>query len=91
MATHNISGAGPQAEFRYNGATSTFAFSGDFGGGVITIEASFDGGTTFIPLKDVSGNVVEIASNEFHNIYIGHCRIRFNATTAVNSVDVNIV
>lgn len=90
MATYNISGSGTSTPFRYNGGTSTFAFSGNFASGSISIEASFDGvAGTFIPLKDVSGNVVQITSNEFHNIYIGHCHIRFNATTAVD-VDVII-
>ena len=90
MATYNISGSGTTTPFRYSGGTSTFAFTGNFASGTISIEASFDGESgTFIPLKDAGGNVVQIASNEFHNIFIGHCHMRFNATTAVD-VDVII-
>jgi hypothetical protein len=85
MATETITGAGVTTPFRYNGGTSTFAFTGDFASGSVSIEASFDGESgTFIPMKDASGNTVLIASNEFHNIFIGHCHMRFSATTAVN-------
>jgi len=90
MATETITGSGVTTPFRYSGGTSTFAFTGDFASGNVSIEASFDGESgTFIPMKDASGNTVLIASNEFHNIFIGHCHMRFNATTSVN-VDVTI-
>jgi hypothetical protein len=83
MATETITGIGTSTPFRYSGGTSTFAFTGDFASGNVSIEASFDGeGGTFIPLKDASGEVVQVTTNEFHNIFIGHCHMRFNASAA---------
>ena len=90
MATYNISGSGTTTPFRYSGGTSTFAFAGNFASGNVTIEASFDGEAgTFIPLRDANGDVVQVTANEFRNIFIGHCHIRFNASAAAD-VDVII-
>jgi len=87
MATEILTGAGDPLytdPFGYRSAESTFAFYGTFGGGTVTVEASFDNGTIWIPLKKASGDVLEITSNEIHTIVLGKCLMRFKIAGATN-------
>ena len=68
--------------FGYRSAESTFAFYGTFGGGTLTLEASFDDGVNWIPLKKSTGEVLEITEPEIHTIVIGKCLMRFKLADA---------
>jgi len=50
----------------------TVFVTGGFGGGTTTIQASPDGGTTKVTLKDVAGNVVSITEDDVYNIRLGY-------------------
>lgn len=93
MATQIISGTAPNVTsetLKYNSSESTFAFYGDFGGGTLTVEASFDSGVTFITLKKSSGDILEIAEDEIHTIALGRCLIRYTITGATSAPTVNV-
>lgn len=48
------------------------AATNGFGGGTVTIQASPDGGTTKVTLKDVGGTTVSITSDDVYNIRLGY-------------------
>lgn len=74
----------------YAGLTSTFAFYGDFGGGTLTVECSFDNETTWIPLKKIDGESLEITSDEVHIITIGRCDMRFKIASTTTDPNVSV-
>ena len=77
---------------RYNSSDSTFAFFGDFGtGGTLTIEASYDDGTTFIPVNDPSRTVIEITANEIINLKLGKCLIQYRIAGTTLDPTVTVV
>ncbi len=86
----NISGTGDLISEvkQFSAKTGSFAFYGDFGGGTLSIEASFDGGTIWIPLKN-DGELFTITENEIHIISIGRCILRFKLDGATDA-DLNI-
>lgn len=43
-----------------------------FGSGTVTIQASPDGGTTKVTLKDVGGTTVSITADDVYNIRLGY-------------------
>ena len=93
MATQIITGSGPNVTsepLRYSSSESTFAFYGDFGGGTLTVEASFDSGVTFITLKKSSGDILEITEDEIHTISLGRCLIRYVITGVTSAPTVNV-
>ena len=89
----NITGTAPDvtspAEV-YRSAESTFAFYGDFGGGTLTLEASFDAGVNWIRLKKFDGETLEILENEIHTITLGVCQIRGTIEGAATDPDVTL-
>jgi hypothetical protein len=66
------------------------AVTGSFGGGSVTIEASGDNGTTWIPLT-IGGNVVAFTANAVEAIdYLGqNMFIRASLSGATNPLHVN--
>lgn len=44
----------------------------NFGGGTVTLQASPDGGTTKINLRDVAGTLVSITDDDAYNIRLGN-------------------
>jgi hypothetical protein len=46
--------------------------TGAFGSGTVTIQASPDGGTTKVTLKDVGGTTVSITQDDVYNIRLGY-------------------
>lgn len=44
----------------------------NFGSGTVTLQASPDGGTTKINLRDVAGTLVNIVDNDAYNIRLGN-------------------
>jgi|DEB0MinimDraft_12_1074336.scaffolds.fasta_scaffold00097_3 hypothetical protein len=97
MATQTVTGTGADIEsdvYGYRSAESTFAFYGDFGGGTLTVEASFNGTDTipvYITLKKGDGTILEITEDEIHTLSLGKCLIRYRVTGATAAVAVNIV
>jgi hypothetical protein len=89
MAAIPLSGT-TSDEFTYNSADSTFAFFGDFGGGTVTTDLSFDNGTTWIPIKKYDGSVLEVTENEVHIITVGRCLMRFVSTSGTTNISVAI-
>lgn len=69
----------------YRGGETTFAIFGDFGGGSLTIEASFDGGTTWIALKKADETVLTLTENDVRLIKLGGCLIRLSMTGATGA------
>lgn len=51
--------------------TTVFA-TGTFGSGTLTLQASPDGGTTKVTLKDVGGTTVSITADDVYNIRLGY-------------------
>ena len=51
---------------------ATIAVYGTFGGGTVTLQGSPDGGTTKINLRDISGSVVSITSDDVFNVRLGY-------------------
>ena len=54
---------------------TVFAVGGggnNFGSGTVTIQASPDGGTTKVTLKDVGGTTVSITTDDVYNIRLGY-------------------
>ena len=81
-ATVNLTANGISDPFYYRSAESSFGFYGDFDGGSLTIEASFDDGTivdgsNWMPLKKQDGTILTITSPEVHTISIGKCSLRY--------------
>lgn len=69
----------------YAGGSRTFAFYGIFGGGTLTISASFDSSGIFIPLRDSIGNPLEITDNLIQTIqFFGPVSLKFTLTGASN-------
>ena len=50
----------------------TVFVTGSFGSGTVTIQASPDGGTTKVTLRDVAGTIVSITDNDVYNIRLGY-------------------
>jgi len=50
---------------------ATIAVSGTFGGGTVTLQVSFDNGTTKIPLEDQTGSAWSATANRVTNIQLG--------------------
>lgn len=44
----------------------------NFDSGTVTIQASPDGGTTKVTLKDTGGNTVSITTDDVYNVKVGH-------------------
>lgn len=77
---------------------ATIFAAGAFGGGTITIQASPDGGTTKVNLRDISGSVVAITQDDAYNVRLGFAdklgeEIKLYATMAggaAQDVDVTV-
>ena len=92
MATQNLTSDGPAPDsngFNYRSAESTFAFYGTWGGGSVTIEASFYEGLIWIPLRKIDGTILTVAQDEVHTISIGKCKLRYVLAGATGA-DINI-
>lgn len=50
---------------------ATIFVYGTFGGGTVNLQASPDGGTTKINLRDVTGTVVAVTANDAYNLRLG--------------------
>jgi hypothetical protein len=71
------------------GEDATIAAYGTFGGGTLTIEVSFDEGTTWIALKKSDGILLEITEAEVHNVFLSPCLMRFTLAGST-AADLNI-
>jgi hypothetical protein len=74
----------------FRGGNRTFAFQGTFDSGDIKLQAAFDGGSTFIDLKDGAGNDITVSSNTILTIDLGPCLLRFNLSGSGGSTDVDV-
>ena len=77
----------------YRSAESTFAFFGDFGGGTLSVEASYnvdDSPDIFIPLKRLDGTLFEVTENEIHSITLGKCMIRYRISGATTDPNITV-
>ena len=55
----------------------TVSAAGDFGGGALTVEASFDGGSNYDPLTDSNGDALTLDANRHSaNIELGEALVR---------------
>ena len=54
MAQYNLTANGSTPIVSHGGGTGTFAAFGTFGGGTIKLEASFDSGSTWLDLGDLT-------------------------------------
>lgn len=68
--------------FDYQGGKTTFGFYGTFTNTIITVQAAFDGGTTWIDLTDAQGAAVEVTGNDIVSVDIGRCNLRFNVVVS---------
>ena len=91
---HTISGSNANypssGGVSFSGGNRTFAFQGTFDSGDIKIQASFDGGSTFIDLKDGAGNDITVSSNTILTIDLGPCKLRFNLSGSSGSTAVDV-
>lgn len=68
----------------------TLAFYGDFGGGAVTVNVSFDEGTNWIPVEESAGVPLSITANALRNLLIeGRKQVRLTLAGAT-SPDLNI-
>lgn len=75
----------------FGGNSRVIAFQGTFDSGDIQIQASYDGGTVFIPLTDDAGNAVTISSNQIVKTELGNnILLRFVVTGSSGSTDVDV-
>lgn len=53
---------------------ATIFATGTFSAGTVTIQASPDGGTTKVNLRDITGEVVAITQDDVYNVRLGNGR-----------------
>lgn len=86
MANYTLTANGSTAKLAFQGDGSIAAY-GTFDGATITVEASFDGGVTWIAQTD--GTFIAAGSL---NIRIGPCHLRFTLSSAgTTDIDISIV
>ncbi len=86
MATENLTSNSSTAAIQFQGE-GTVNIAGTFGGGNVSIEASFDNGATWVAQTDG-----EISSAETVNMKIGPCFLRTTLTGATSpSLAVSVV
>ena len=86
MADYNLTADGSTAALQFQGEGS-FNAAGTYGGGTLTIEASFDGGTTWVAQTDGT-----LLADGTLNIKIGPCFIRGTlAGSTTPDIDISIV
>tara|TARA_R110000744_G_scaffold90984_8_gene176607 strand:- start:786 stop:1088 length:303 start_codon:yes stop_codon:yes gene_type:complete len=75
--TSNSSTAGLPVEGKIN-----FAIFGSFGGGTVSVDLSYDGGTTWFSATNEAGTAVAVTSSQALNIQVGESNIRFTLAGA---------
>ena len=95
MPTVTLSSAeNPSEAQRIRGGSKIYAFHGDFDGGTVTMEASYDGGVNWITVnEDVNGTTFEVTTEGIYEINLGNCLVRFTATgldSDSNPLDVTV-
>ena len=80
----------PVGGMPFNGNARTLAFQGTFNA-TFNIEASYDGGTNYIPLTDSDGSALDISAETIINVSLGvGVRIRFVSSSASGTSDVDV-
>ena len=83
----------PTAGVNYNAGEANLGFQGSFNSKTVNVQASFDGGSTFIDLNDESGSPIAITQNSIILVNLGGCKLRFKTSAALgagNEVQVRI-
>lgn len=80
----------PATGINYRGGEKTFAVYGTWDGATLKMEASFDGGTTFIKLADAEGSDLQFVDNSIFRINMGQCLLRFEITGSSGSTSLNV-
>jgi len=88
--TVNITANGSTDPIELQGLISV-AGVGTFGGGTLTIEASFDGGANYFALTDAGGLVFSLTANGAKNIEVGKGVLIRGTLSGATSPDINIV
>lgn len=81
----NLSADGSTPTQSWDGGLGTVAVAGTFGSGTIKLEASFDNGTTWIPV----GTDVEFTATGMGNFHLPACNLRCTLSGAT-SPDIDI-
>jgi hypothetical protein len=80
----------PSNGIPFNGNSRTLAFQGTFNA-TINVEASYDGGTTYIQLTDSDGTALNIQSDTIINISLGTgVLIRFVRSAGSGATNVKV-
>jgi hypothetical protein len=74
--TYNLTADGSTAALQTNGVVNVAAY-GTFGGGTLTIQASYDGGTTYFDLTDANSAAGAFTANGALNVEVGEADLRF--------------
>jgi hypothetical protein len=73
-----------------SGPGNVFAY-GTFGGGTVALEASPDGGTTWVTVQDVAGAAVSFTANGNKNVSLGPgLKLRGNLSGGAGPYSVNL-
>jgi hypothetical protein len=86
--SYNLTADGSTAALQTTGTVNVAAF-GTFGGGTLTIQASYDGGSTYFALTDANGAAGAFTADGAYNIEVGEADIRFTLAGATSpNIDV---
>lgn len=80
----NITGDGNTSAVQHPGGSGAFGAAGTFGGGTLTMEISFDGGTTWVDVLDSA-----MTADDVYAYALPACLIRGNLSGA-STPDIDI-
>jgi len=81
--TYNLTSDGSTSALQSKGNLNVAAY-GTFGGGTLSIQASYDGGSTWFTLKDANGADGSFTSAGALNVRIGEANLRFTLSGATS-------
>ena len=86
--SYNLTADGSTAALPTTSTVNVAAF-GTFGSGTLTIQASYDNGTTWFALKDSAGAAGSFTADGALNVEVGEANLRFTLAGATSpNIDV---